>query len=99
MGLVALPTTNARVAKLHAADSPYPAIILAKAGMVCLSWGNRFTSDLEPPSLFHGVVQGRSRSKCVLLSVPNFLELVPPGAHHGTAFAVCVSLFVSIILI
>ncbi len=46
------------MAKLDAPDSPYAAIILAKAGMVRLGWGNRVTSDLGPPILFHAVSQG-----------------------------------------
>ena len=46
------------MAKLDAPDSPYAAIILAKAGMVRLGWGPRITADLGPPTLFHAVSQG-----------------------------------------
>ena len=46
------------MAKLDAPDSPYAAIILAKAGMVRLGWGDRITSDLAPPTLLHAVSQG-----------------------------------------
>ncbi|EJF58561.1 porphobilinogen deaminase [Dichomitus squalens LYAD-421 SS1] len=49
---------NTRMAKLDAPDSPYAAIILAKAGMVRLGWGDRITSDLGPPTLLHAVSQG-----------------------------------------
>ncbi|KAI0069559.1 porphobilinogen deaminase [Panus rudis PR-1116 ss-1] len=49
---------NTRFAKLDASDSPYTAIILAKAGLVRMGWGNRITSDLTPPTLFHAVSQG-----------------------------------------
>ncbi|KAI0656825.1 porphobilinogen deaminase [Cubamyces menziesii] len=49
---------NTRMAKLDAPDSPYAAIILAKAGMVRLGWGDRVTCDLGPPTLLHAVSQG-----------------------------------------
>lgn len=49
---------NTRIAKLDAPDSPYTALILAKAGLVRLGWGPRITSDLHPPVLFHAVSQG-----------------------------------------
>ncbi|KAL0059681.1 porphobilinogen deaminase [Marasmius tenuissimus] len=49
---------NTRLAKLDAPDSPYAAIILAKAGMVRIGMGHRLTSDLNPPTLFHAVSQG-----------------------------------------
>lgn len=46
------------MAKLDAPDGPYAALILAKAGMVRLGMGNRITSDVAPPTLFHAVSQG-----------------------------------------
>lgn len=46
------------MAKLDAPDSPYAAIILAKAGMVRLGWGPRITCDIGPPTLFPAVSQG-----------------------------------------
>ena len=46
------------MAKLDADDSPYTALILAKAGLVRLGWASRITSDILPPSLFHAVSQG-----------------------------------------
>ena len=46
------------MAKLDAEDSPYTALILAKAGLVRLGWGTRITSDVHPPTLFHAVSQG-----------------------------------------
>ncbi|KAI9065513.1 porphobilinogen deaminase [Trametes sanguinea] len=49
---------NTRLAKLDAPDGPYAAIILAKAGMVRMGWGDRITSDLGPPTLLHAVSQG-----------------------------------------
>ncbi|RPD59352.1 porphobilinogen deaminase [Lentinus tigrinus ALCF2SS1-7] len=49
---------NTRLAKLDAPDSPFTAIVLAKAGMVRLGWGSRITCDLGPPTAFHAVAQG-----------------------------------------
>ncbi|KAF7319737.1 Porphobilinogen deaminase [Mycena kentingensis (nom. inval.)] len=49
---------NTRLAKLDAEDSPYAALILAKSGMVRNGMGDRLTSDLHPPVLFHAVSQG-----------------------------------------
>lgn len=46
------------MAKLDAPDSPFTAIILAKAGMVRLDMGHRCTSDLTAPILYHAVSQG-----------------------------------------
>lgn len=46
------------MAKLDAPDSPFTAIILAKAGMVRLGMGHRCTSDLTAPILYHAVSQG-----------------------------------------
>jgi hydroxymethylbilane synthase len=49
---------NTRLAKLDAPDGPYRALILAKAGLVRLGMGDRVTSDIGPPTLFHAVSQG-----------------------------------------
>lgn len=46
------------MSKLDAADSPYAALILAKAGLVRLGWGGRITSDVGAPHLYHAVSQG-----------------------------------------
>ncbi len=46
------------MAKLDAEDSPYTALILAKAGLVRLGWRPRITADIVPPTLFHAVSQG-----------------------------------------
>lgn len=46
------------MAKLDAPDGPYAALVLAKAGMVRLGMGDRITSDISPPTLFHAVSQG-----------------------------------------
>ena len=50
--------SNTRLAKLDAADGPYSALILAKAGLVRLGMGERATADLKPPTLYHAVSQG-----------------------------------------
>ncbi|KAI0770982.1 porphobilinogen deaminase [Trametes elegans] len=49
---------NTRLAKLDAPDGPYAAIVLARAGMVRLGFGDRITSDLGPPTLLYAVSQG-----------------------------------------
>ncbi|KDR85231.1 hypothetical protein GALMADRAFT_233962 [Galerina marginata CBS 339.88] len=49
---------NSRLAKLDALDGPYAALILAKAGLVRLGMGNRISSDVSPPTLYHAVSQG-----------------------------------------
>ncbi|KAJ7037439.1 porphobilinogen deaminase, dipyromethane cofactor binding domain-containing protein [Mycena alexandri] len=49
---------NTRMAKLDAEDGPYAALILAKSGMVRLGKGDRLTTDLRPPTLYHAVSQG-----------------------------------------
>ena len=46
------------MAKLDAPDSPFTAIVLAKAGMVRNGWGARLTCDLGPPTIFPAVSQG-----------------------------------------
>lgn len=46
------------MAKLDDPAGPYAALILAKAGMVRLGMGDRITSDITPPTLFHAVSQG-----------------------------------------
>ena len=52
------PCSNTRIAKLDAPDSPFDAIILARAGMVRLGWGPRITRDLGPPTILYAVSQG-----------------------------------------
>ncbi|KIN97462.1 hypothetical protein M404DRAFT_32309 [Pisolithus tinctorius Marx 270] len=49
---------NTRLAKLDAADGPFTALILAKAGLVRLGLGDRITDDLHAPVLYHAVSQG-----------------------------------------
>ena len=49
---------NTRIAKLDAPDSPFTAIILAKAGLLRLGWKSRISSDISPPTLYHAVSQG-----------------------------------------
>jgi hydroxymethylbilane synthase len=47
-----------RFDKLDNPDGPYAALILAKAGLLRLGYGDRVTSDIVPPTLFHAVGQG-----------------------------------------
>jgi len=47
-----------RFAKLDDPDGPYTSLILAKAGLLRLGFGDRVTSDIVPPTLFHAVGQG-----------------------------------------
>ncbi|TDL28954.1 porphobilinogen deaminase [Rickenella mellea] len=49
---------NTRLAKLDSPTGVYSAIILAKAGLVRLGMGNRVTSDITAPVLYHAVGQG-----------------------------------------
>jgi len=49
---------NTRLTKLDAPDGPYAALILAKSGMVRNGMGDRITTDIHPPTLFHAVSQG-----------------------------------------
>ncbi|KAF6766432.1 porphobilinogen deaminase, dipyromethane cofactor binding domain-containing protein [Ephemerocybe angulata] len=49
---------NTRLAKLDAPDGPYAALVLAKAGLVRLGFGDRVTADLHPPTMFYAVSQG-----------------------------------------
>ncbi|KAI9445510.1 hypothetical protein H4582DRAFT_932196 [Lactarius indigo] len=49
---------NTRLAKLDDPNGPYAALILAKAGLVRLGFGDRVTSDIVAPTLFHAVGQG-----------------------------------------
>ncbi|KAJ3517640.1 hypothetical protein NLJ89_g385 [Agrocybe chaxingu] len=49
---------NTRLAKLDAEDGPFAALILAKAGLVRLGMGDRATSDIVAPTLYHAVSQG-----------------------------------------
>lgn len=76
---------NTRLAKLDAPDGPYAALVLAKAGLVRLGFGDRVTTDLKPPTLFHAVSQGalgveiRSDDK-------EALELCKQLAHQPTQY-------------
>ncbi|KAK7030713.1 porphobilinogen deaminase, dipyromethane cofactor binding domain-containing protein [Favolaschia claudopus] len=49
---------DTRLAKLDAPNGPYSALILAKAGMVRVGFGDRLTADIPPPTLFYAVGQG-----------------------------------------
>ncbi|KAL4064750.1 porphobilinogen deaminase, dipyromethane cofactor binding domain-containing protein [Scleroderma yunnanense] len=49
---------NTRLSKLDAPDGPFTALILAKAGLVRLGMGDRITTDLGAPVLYHAVSQG-----------------------------------------
>ncbi|TEB39133.1 porphobilinogen deaminase [Coprinellus micaceus] len=76
---------NTRLAKLDASDGPYAALVLAKAGLVRLGFGDRVTTDLKPPTLYHAVSQGalgveiRSDDK-------EALELCQKLTHQPTQF-------------
>lgn len=50
--------SNTRLAKLDDPEGSYACLILAKAGLVRLGFGDRVTADLEAPTLFHAVGQG-----------------------------------------
>ncbi|KAI0271602.1 porphobilinogen deaminase [Gloeopeniophorella convolvens] len=49
---------NTRLAKLDDEHGPYAALILAKAGLIRLGFGERITSDIVAPTLYHAVGQG-----------------------------------------
>lgn len=49
--------SDTRIAKLDAPDSPFTAIVLAKAGLVRLGLDARISSDLPPPTLYYAVSQ------------------------------------------
>ena len=49
---------NTRIAKLDAPTGVYSALILAKAGLVRLGWGDRITADISTPTLYYAVGQG-----------------------------------------
>jgi len=51
-------SSQTRFDKLDNPDGPYAALILAKAGLMRLEYGDRVTSDIVPPTLFHAVGQG-----------------------------------------
>jgi len=50
--------SQTRFDKLDNPDGPYATLILAKAGLLRLGYGDRVTSDIVPPTLFHAVGQG-----------------------------------------
>ena len=50
--------SQTRFAKLDDPNGPYASLILAKAGLLRLGFGDRVTSDIVPPTLFHAVGQG-----------------------------------------
>ena len=55
------------MAKLDAPDSPFAAIILAKAGMVRPCWDSRITCDLGPPNALHAVLSRESSPYCPMV--------------------------------
>jgi hydroxymethylbilane synthase len=56
--LMCAEKSQTRFDKLDKPDGPYAALILAKAGLLRLGYGDRVTSDIVPPTLFHAVGQG-----------------------------------------
>ncbi|KAF8881309.1 porphobilinogen deaminase, dipyromethane cofactor binding domain-containing protein [Gymnopilus junonius] len=75
---------NTRMAKLDAPDGPYAALVLAKAGLVRLGWGDRISSDISPPTLFHAVSQGALAIE-VRSDDTEALELCKKIAHREDA--------------
>lgn len=73
------------MAKLDAPDSPYAALVLAKAGMVRLGMGDRITSDIYPPTLFHAVSQGALGVE-VRSDDAEVIELCKKLTHRETAW-------------
>lgn len=49
---------HTRLAKLNAPDGAYTALTLAKADLVRLGLGDRISSEIPPPTLYHAVSQG-----------------------------------------
>ncbi|KAJ3997907.1 porphobilinogen deaminase, dipyromethane cofactor binding domain-containing protein [Lentinula boryana] len=76
---------NTRMAKLDAPDGPYAAIILAKSGMVRLGMGDRLTSDLSPPLLYHAVSQGALAIE-IRTNDTESLEICQRITHRETAW-------------
>ncbi|KIK70356.1 hypothetical protein GYMLUDRAFT_51633 [Collybiopsis luxurians FD-317 M1] len=76
---------NTRMAKLDAPDGPFAAIILAKAGMVRLGMGDRLTSDLAPPVLYHAVSQGALAIE-IRADDKESLEICQKITHRETAW-------------
>jgi len=50
--------SQTRFNKLDDPNGPYAALVLAKAGLLRLDLGDRVTSDIIAPTLFHAVGQG-----------------------------------------
>lgn len=71
--------------KLDAEDGPFAAIILAKAGLVRMGLGDRISSDLTPPALFHAVSQGALGVEIRTNDV-EALELCNQITHRPTQF-------------
>ena len=76
---------NTRIAKLDAPDGPYAALILARAGLVRLGWGDRISSDLTPPVLYHAVSQGALGIE-VRADDTEAIELCKKLTHRETAW-------------
>lgn len=74
---------NTRFAKLDAPDGPYAGLILAKAGIVRMGWGDRISSDISPPTLYHAVSQGALAIE-VRSDDTEAIELCKKIAHRET---------------
>lgn len=72
-----------RLAKLDAEDSPYVALVLAKAGLVRLGLGDRISSDIHPPTLYHAVGQGALGIE-IRTSDPEARKLCESVTHQPT---------------
>jgi hydroxymethylbilane synthase len=55
---VCIYKSQTRFNKLDDPNGPYAALVLAKAGLLRLGLGDRVTSDIVAPTLFHAVGQG-----------------------------------------
>lgn len=76
---------NTRIAKLDAPEGPYAALVLARAGLVRLGWGDRISSDLSPPILYHAVSQGALAIE-VRVDDMEAIELCKKLTHRETAW-------------
>jgi hydroxymethylbilane synthase len=82
--LAGLPdTSNTRLAKLDAADSPYTCLLLAAAGLQRLNFDSRITTKLPPNAMLHAVGQGSIAIEC-RSDDEETLALIKPLDHLPT---------------
>jgi hydroxymethylbilane synthase len=80
---VHLLSSNTRLAKLDAADSPYTCLLLAAAGLLRLNFDERITATLPPSVMLHAVGQGSIAIEC-RSDDTEILELIKPLDHLPT---------------